>query len=118
MRNVLRLLAIALFAFLFSSCASTHVKPCSSGGQPARTTPAASLIGKKSCYQIVDGSGSYLNDGKYYEWFLDDRIALVGEYKRGKKSGRWIEYDEGGKIISQLEFEDGKELPTTNEKNN
>jgi hypothetical protein len=103
---------MALLVLLLSSCASTHFKPCSLGGQPPRTIPAEAVIGKKSCYQIVDDSGSYLNDGKYYEWFLNDQIAIVGEYKKGKKSGRWIQYDESGKITSQHDFQNGSEIPS------
>jgi hypothetical protein len=111
MRNRSVFAMLALLGTSVSSCASTHAKPCTLGGQSSRTVPTSAIIGKKSCDQIVDDSGSYVNDGKYYEWFLDDKIALVGEYKKGKKSGRWIEYDEDGKIVSQLSFEDGKELP-------
>ncbi len=110
MQKANSLFILAPLVLLSSSCASSHAKPCTLGGQPPRVIPAA-LIGKKSCDQVVDESGNYLNNGKYYEWFLNEKIATVGEYKRGKKTGRWIEYDESGKILSQLDFEDGKELP-------
>ncbi|MEO5970169.1 MAG: hypothetical protein ABIQ95_09595 [Bdellovibrionia bacterium] len=115
MRNVLKLPVAVLLALLLSSCASTPAKPCSLGGQPPRAGPAVAAIGKKSCYQISDDSGGYLNNGKYYEWYLNDKIAIVGEYKKGKKSGRWIEYDESGKTISQHEFENGLEVPSAYE---
>ena len=116
MKNMFYVL-VSLFSLLFLiSCATGHPKPCSLGGQPARVTPSASVIGKRSCDQaIVDDSGAFLNDGKYYEWYLNDQIALVGEYKKGKKAGRWIEYDESGKIVSQSDFENGKEVPPSYE---
>jgi antitoxin component YwqK of YwqJK toxin-antitoxin module len=64
-------------------------------------------IGKISCLQIQDESGNSLNHGKYYEWYLSDKIAVTGEYTWGKKSGRWTEYDEDGKVISQTDYRVG-----------
>ena len=110
MRKPPTLLAIAFLALPLSSCVSTHAKPCSFGGQPARAVPSEVVIGRKSCDQIVDDSGNPLNHGKYYEWYLNDQIAIVGEYKKGKKSGRWIEYAPSGAITFQGDFEDGKDL--------
>jgi hypothetical protein len=109
MEKVFNLVARAFLLLLLFSCSSGPLKPCSLGGQSPRVNSTAA-IGRKSCDQIMDDSGRYLNDGKYYEWYLNDQIATVGEYKKGKKSGRWIEYDESGKILSQLNFEEGKEL--------
>lgn len=97
-------------SFFLASCASSHHQPCTWGGQPARATPL-STIGKRSCDQVEDDSGQRINEGKYYEWYLNDRIALVGEYKKGKKSGRWLEYNEQGEVVSEMYFEDGKEVP-------
>ena len=109
MRKLLSFPAMAVLMLLLSACVSTHAKPCSLGGQPARAGPLTFVIGRKSCDQIADDAGNPLNHGKYYEWYLNDQIAIVGEYNKGKKSGRWLEYDENGKITFQGDFEDGKE---------
>lgn len=91
------------------SCATSHRKPCTEGGQPSREGGVV-FQGIKRCFQIKDASGQYLNDGKYYEWYSNDHIALVGEYKMGKKSGRWIEYNEKGIVKSDKYFDEGKEI--------
>lgn len=92
------------------SCASQPLKPCSLGGQPARSD-GSQFRGIKRCYQTVNASGQLVNEGKYYEWYNNDKPALVGQYQNGKKVGRWIEYDESGKIISDKQFENGVEIP-------
>ncbi len=100
----------ALLLVLLTSCSFAHKKPCTSGGQPARED--GEFVGKKRCDQVIDSfSGKPTNQGKYFEWFDNDKLALEGEYKNGKKSGRWIIYDEDGKKISDLYFENGKEVP-------
>jgi hypothetical protein len=109
------LLNLFFFAFLSlslfsSSCATSHHQPCTWGGEPARSQ-SLPTIGRRSCDQIQDESGQIVNEGKYYEWYLNDRIALVGEYKKGKKTGHWIEYSEQGDILRETYFEDGKEVP-------
>ena len=100
---------VALAGCVFSSCSINRTKPCTHGGQPARE-PTSAFQGIKKCYQARDKFGVLLNDGKYYEWFNNDKIALTGEYKMGKKTGRWIVYDEDGKKVSDQYFEEGKEV--------
>jgi hypothetical protein len=95
---------------LSSSCVTHRRKPCTEGGQSARE-PATVFRGTKRCYQDLDKSGHLVNHGKYYEWYVSDKLALEGEYKEGKKTGRWIEYDETGKKISDKHYLDGKEIP-------
>jgi len=51
-----------------------------------------------------------VNDGKYFEWFPNEKLAIQGEYEKGKKTGRWIEYDENGNKISDEYFKDGKQI--------
>jgi hypothetical protein len=101
------LLELLVLSFLSSACSTTHVKPCTQGGQPSRTTPVAN-IGRKSCDQILDDGDISINHGKYYEWYLNDKIAVVGEYTRGKKTGHWVEYDEEGNVTDQFDYIDGK----------
>lgn len=81
------------------------------GGQPAHESVTVPLRGARSCYQKKNSDGVYVNDGKYFEWYPDEKIALTGEYSMGKKTGRWIEYDETGKKISDQYYNEGKEMP-------
>jgi hypothetical protein len=94
-----------------SGCVTANRHPCSEGSQPARERWGAPFKGIKKCYQAKDRLGKYVNNGKYYEWYQSDKIALVGEYKMGKKTGRWIEYDENGNKVTELFYEEGKEVP-------
>jgi hypothetical protein len=95
---------------LMTSCSTSRSRPCSEGGQPPRET-SIPFKGTKRCFQVKDESGKYVNHGKYFEWFGSEKIAITGEYKLGKKSGRWIEYDETGKKISDKYYDEGKEIP-------
>jgi hypothetical protein len=93
-----------------TGCASSHAKPCLEGGQPAREGGVV-FQGIRKCEQHKDADGKFVNDGKYFEWYSNDKIALMGEYRMGKKSGRWMEFDKKGKKISDQYFEEGKEPP-------
>ena len=50
------------------------------------------------------------------EWFPSGKPALTGEYKDGKKTGKWNEWDESGKKLSERWFEEGVETLTRGEK--
>ena len=101
----------SIVAFLaVCSCSTQSLKPCSLGGQSARDD-RSTFRGIKRCYQTPDGDGRLVNNGKYFEWYNNDKIALTGQYKNGKKIGRWTEYDEQGQKVSEKYFEDGKEVP-------
>ncbi len=95
----------------FFSCSGKPFRPCTEGGQPPHENLISPFRGTKRCFQTQDASGNTLNDGKYYEMSLDDTLATEGEYTMGKKTGRWIEYNEKGKKISDKYFHDGKEIP-------
>ncbi len=99
---------LMVLVLLCTSCAVPY-KPCTLGGQPPREG-AIPFQGVKRCYQVPDGLGKTLNHGKYFEWFSNDKIAITGEYKRGKKVGRWIEYNEKGVKVSDKYFDEGKEI--------
>jgi hypothetical protein len=95
--------------FIFPSCVTVRYKPCTNGGQPARDSTAP-FRGTKRCYQTVDEAGYLVNHGKYLEWHANEKIAVTGEYKLGKKTGRWMEYDEKGNKVLDKYYEDGKEV--------
>ncbi|HLE00169.1 MAG TPA: hypothetical protein VJB59_07915 [Bdellovibrionota bacterium] len=90
------------------ACASTPSRPCSEGGEPPRDKP---FRGTKQCTQKKDQLGQFVNNGPYFEWYPNGKKALEGEYKTGRKNGRWIEWDEKGQKISDRYFEDGKLVP-------
>lgn len=94
-----------------TACSTSRYRPCSTGGQAPYETPPTDLGRIKRCYRSPDQDGKLVNDGKYFEWYSNDRIAVVGEYKMGKKTGRWIEFDPRGIKVSDRYFEDGKEIP-------
>ena len=112
---MLRSRAFVFLILLFEciGCSSTSKRPCTEGGQPAHDPlyGAPAFRGTKTCYQKPDGSGGWVNDGKYLEKYPSEKIAVTGEFKMGKKTGRWIEYDEKGKKISDRYFDEGKEIP-------
>lgn len=96
------------FFVVMSACSSTPFKPCTSGGQPPREGGGLIPGTIKRCFQVKDGEGVLVNDGEYYEWYSSDNIAITGKYDKGKKIGRWIEYDKNGKVSSDKYFKDGK----------
>jgi hypothetical protein len=106
-------LLFVLFNFLLASCSTSHRRPCTDGGQPGREVAAGAepFRGIKKCYQKQDESGAWVNDGKYFEWYPSEKIAVTGEYKLGKKTGRWFEYDENGKKTSDRYYDEGKVVP-------
>lgn len=104
---------VLTLTLLLASCASGPRHPCLDGGQPAREKP---FKGDRQCAQRKDPAGKYINEGPYTEWYPSGHRALFGEYKDGKKSGKWIEWDEKGKKLSERWFEDGVETPTRDQK--
>ena len=112
-RKVRRSVPIFVLCLIVASCSSSPKRPCSEGGQAAHDpgTGPIPFQGTKKCFQKPDESGVWVNDGKYFEWYPSEKIAVTGEYKMGKKSGRWAEYDENGKKVSDRYFENGKEVP-------
>lgn len=99
------------------SCSTVRKRPCEEGGQPAREKPAPKSVYKKQCDQTLNKqSQKMVNDGKYREWYENGTLALEGEYKEGLKVGKWFEWDESGKQISERWFENGKETETRADK--
>ena len=67
-------------ALFLVSCSFARVRPCTSGGQPAHDTPMAS-IGVQKCTQVTDPvSGKIVNEGKYYEWYENEVLAVEEEF--------------------------------------
>ena len=93
------------------SCAAVRSRPCSEGWLSRSVhANAQSESAVKKCFQLKDEKGQWVNHGKYYEWYESEKIALIGEFKMGKKHGRWMEYDRQGNRISDRYFENGVEL--------
>jgi antitoxin component YwqK of YwqJK toxin-antitoxin module len=85
---------------------------CLEGGQSAREpTAERKFRGTRQCQQKKDRRGIYVNVGRYYEWHDNDKIALKGAYNDGRKTGRWLEYDPQGVILSDRYYENGVEVP-------
>lgn len=104
-------LSFVLVLSFLAGCSGKILKPCTEGGQPPHAAADIPFRGTKRCLQVQDKEGITVNHGKYYEWHLNDRLATEGEYKMGKKTGRWIEYNEQGTKVTDLYFENGKEIP-------
>lgn len=102
-------LLILLGSLLLTSCKTIVQKPCQAGGQPAREII---FKGTHQCEQKKDQYGKYVNHGRYVEWYPDGSVALEGEYREGLKDGKWTEYDQAGKRISEKWFDKGKEVPS------
>ncbi|MCM2279926.1 MAG: hypothetical protein NDJ89_17770 [Oligoflexia bacterium] len=103
---------LLVVAGLGTGCVSVVQKPCSTGGDPARDKPFTGRIEKKQCEQRRGKAGRDVNHGAYREWYPNGRLALEGEYREGARSGKWFEWDEQGKLLSERWFENGKEVPT------
>ncbi|OFZ00060.1 MAG: hypothetical protein A2Z97_16215 [Bdellovibrionales bacterium GWB1_52_6] len=102
-----RILAVSLFIFFIGTlagCAAKAHRPCSEGGEPSREK---TIRGTKQCLQVRDRNGKFVNDGDFVEWHPNGQRAGEGEYKMGAKHGKWTEWDERGKKISEKYFENG-----------
>lgn len=49
-------------------------------------------------------------EGPYLRLWPNGRKAVTGEYRRGKKHGRWIELYEGGGERSRVEWRRGVQM--------
>jgi hypothetical protein len=120
-----RLVFRGVFGVFLASCASaTAQKYCTRSGQPARERDQPQVsYGQKSdpkdlprmgdvqCELTTDKEGQIVKEGNYIEWFSDGKPAIRGEYREGKKTGKWLEWDRSGKLVSERWFEDGVETP-------
>lgn len=86
------------------SCSTSH--PCAQGGDISWNPP---LKGNKQCFQKKSPSGAYVNEGKYYQWHPNGKLALEGTFSDGQKEGVWIQYDPSGKKVAERYFENGVE---------
>ncbi len=91
-----------------SACAIGH--PCKEGGDISWPNP---IQGDKKCYQKKDKDGIYRNDGKFSQWHSNGQLALEGQFKKGKKEGLWIQFDETGKKVAERRYQDGVELSSS-----
>lgn len=115
-------------ALLLGAC-TTVPHPCLEGGEPARDAPVVVQVdaegkpvkpprwkGTRQCFQRKGPEGKLVNDGRYVEYYPSGARALEGEYKMGKRHGKWLEFDPDGKLISERWFDNGRETETrTNE---
>ena len=100
-----------VLALVMGGCASAPARYCSQTGQAAREG-AAPFKGNKQCTLKKGPDGRFVKEGPYVEWFPNGQPALTGEFKDGKKTGKWIEWEESGKIVSERWFDNGVETPT------
>ncbi len=104
----MRIGVASLLACAVMACSTVAHHPCQEGGEPAR---AGKWPGNRKCEQTYSKvAGKHLNDGKYVDWYVNGKRALVGEYKMGKKHGGWTEYDEEGKKLWEKWYVEGKEV--------
>ena len=88
------------------------MRPCTEGGEASREK---AIRGTKQCQQVRTTTGQFVNHGEYREWYPNGKLAIEGEYKAGRKHGRWYEYDDQGKKLSDTWYEDGIEVPKKKE---
>jgi antitoxin component YwqK of YwqJK toxin-antitoxin module len=43
-------------------------------------------------------------DGKYTVWYPNGNVHYVGYYKNGQKTGKWIFYNESGKLTKENNY--------------
>jgi hypothetical protein len=99
-------LIIALLGCMTTFACTTY-RPCSDGGD---LSDLPKIKGNKECYQRPGPNGRYRNEGKFIQWHPDGSMAIEGEFRDGLKQGKWTEYDESGRIMSERIFENGVEL--------
>lgn len=101
----------ALLVCLAASCA-TISKPCQEGGDVAWDWGVGKQAprGNRQCLQIQDKTGTWVNHGRYVVWFPGGESALEGAFKDGLKEGKWTQYDEKGKKVTERMFEKGVEV--------
>ena len=91
-------------------CVTRAAHPCTKGSQPARDDGKVGK-GTKQCLQAKDTTGAYVNHGKYLEWHPNGVLALEGEYVGGFKTGKWTEWDDKGRKLSEKWYETGNLVP-------
>jgi hypothetical protein len=102
-------LCLCAMGWMLSGCATIKAsRPCTEGGQPAWDDKRVT-VGTKKCEQYRAPKGNYLNHGKYLEYSTRGSLLLEGEYSAGKKTGKWVEWDEEGKKVSEKWYENGVE---------
>lgn len=68
--------------------------------------------GNKKCEQQKDANGKYMNHGKFTEFHPNGQRAIEGEYSWGQRNGKWLEWNENGKLTRERWFEKGQETST------
>lgn len=103
-------LTILTLASLASACSSGY-KPCTQAGE-LRWKSDEPRKGTMRCQQGDSPTGQRINHGAFTQFFPDGKRAqLEGEFKNGKMSGLWVEYNPKGERIQERYFENGVERP-------
>jgi hypothetical protein len=91
------------------SCSTT--RPCSKGGDLFWYPEIKKEHqGTKSCKQ-QEFEGVILNHGEYKEYYRTGKLAIQGQFYKGKKEGLWTMFNENGdKVIERL-YVNGTETP-------
>lgn len=102
--HTLILILITTFSRLFAACSVAPARPCTEGGEPAADHK---IVGTRQCVQKKNASGKYVNDGPYKQWYANGQLALEGDYKLGRKHGKWTEWDDKGHKVTEKLYENG-----------
>ena len=114
-RKILILLMIFIFSTSFSSLAwsSENYEDCIFKNMKG----VGSDLGAKEIIDLCKAKhlreGNYKDgkrDGKWTSWYEDGLKLSEGNYKDGKQDARWTWWDENGQIESEKNYKDGVEV--------
>ena len=94
----------ALLFGLLQACSIAH--PCAEAGD---VTWTPMIKGDRQCRQAKQKDGTWVNQGKYMQWYPNGKLAIEGNFKAGKKDGVWMHYNEKGDKDAEKYFEEGVE---------
>ncbi len=99
---------LSLFVLLNTVGCTTTWRPCQDGGDVTWDPP---IKGNRQCAQWKDKTGNFVNHGQFLQYDESGRLVVEGDFREGKRSGAWTEYDKEGKKSRQKWYYKGVELP-------
>ena len=97
-----------LIGLLFFLTACATYRPCSDIGD---LTPFGPPLPKNTwirCEVVKSKTGAEKAHGPIEILDEDGKILVRGQLQNGKKQGRWIQYDQTGKVIADKKFEESR----------